>query len=124
MTVEWRQRVFCVALLFVCSVALVVVGAYILLAEHVKPTPRSDGFYAIAVLCTNIARGMLVASVFGFLATAGATKRMVRQRREEADSPTEKRLFRVTLATVAALLLLLAAVMIWWDASAGSLLFG
>ncbi len=120
---EWRQRVFLVALLFVCSVALVVVGAYPLWSQSVHPTPQSDGFYAIAVLCSNIGKGMLVLSVLGFLATAGATRRMVRQRREEADSPTGKRLFRVTLATTVVLLVAFAAVFLWWDANSSRLLW-
>ncbi len=50
MTVEWRQRVFCVALLFVCSVALVVVGAYLLWAEHVRTTQAPERYFDSAPL--------------------------------------------------------------------------
>ena len=107
---EWRQRVFCVALLFVCSVALVVVGAYILWIDHVN-TIQLDGFsYVLHELCTNIGKGMLAASVFGVPLTAAAIDWMAKKRREEAHSPTGKHLFRVTLATIAVMLLLPAAV--------------
>lgn len=76
---DLRQEVVLIAFLGFCSVMLALGGAYVLWAEHVHPTPRSDGFYAVAVLCTNIAKGMVAVGAIGLAAAVWWTVSLIRR---------------------------------------------